>query len=256
MTATGDERAVVVRGLRKRFDDKVAVDGIDLDVPRGSFFGLVGPNGAGKSTTMKMCTCLLRPDGGEVWVDGVQVWADPTEAKRHLGALPDDLPLFERLTGVELLTFVGAFRGLPDDEVEIRSDQLLSVLGLTGDAGVLIADYSTGMRKKLSLATALLHAPRVVFLDEPFESVDPVSARAIQDVLALFCSGGGTVVLSSHVMDTVERLCDHVAIVHQGCLRVAGPIAEVRGGRRLEDVFIDAVGGRIGLGGQLDWLAG
>ena len=250
------ERAVVVRGLTKTFDDKVAVAGVDLDVPRGSFFGLVGPNGAGKSTTMKMCTTLLRPDAGTVWVDGIEVWAEPQEAKRRFGALPDDLPLFERLSGSEMLTFLGAFRGLPTDDTAARSAELLGVLGLVADAGVLVADYSTGMRKKISLAAALLHAPRVLFLDEPFESVDPVSARAIADVLALFCTGGGTVVLSSHVMDTVERLCDHLAIVHQGRIVTGGPIDVVRGGRRLEDVFIDAVGGRIEVGGQLGWLGG
>jgi len=247
--------AVVVRGLTKVFDQKVAVAGIDLDVPSGSFFGLVGPNGAGKSTTMKMCTCLLRPDGGTAWVDGVEVWTDPAEAKRRMGALPDDLPLFERLSGGELLTFLGAFRGLPTPEVASRSAELLEVLGLADDAGVLVADYSTGMRKKLSLAAALLHAPRVVFLDEPFESVDPVSARAIQEVLALFRSGGGTVVLSSHVMDTVERLCDHLAIVHEGRIVATGAIEAVRDGRRLEDVFIEAVGGPTSVGDQLHWLA-
>lgn len=256
MIINPDARAVVIRGLVKWFEDKCAVSSIDLDVPTGSFFGLVGPNGAGKSTTMKMCACLLRPDAGQVWVDGVDIWNDPTEAKRHFGALPDDLPLFERLTGAELLTFLGAFRGLPADATVLRSGELLEVLGLAADQGVLVADYSTGMRKKLSLAAAMLHAPRVLFLDEPFESVDPVSARAIQDVLQLYCGGGGTVVLSSHVMDTVERLCDHVAIVHQGQVRVAGSIDEVRGGRRLEDVFIDVVGGQIAIGGQLDWLAG
>lgn len=251
---SGTDAAVVVRGLAKTFGEKVAVAGIDLSVPRGSFFAVVGPNGAGKSTTMKMCTCLLRPDAGVAWVDGVDVWAQPAEAKRRFGVLPDDLPLFERLSGAELLTFLGAFRGLGRAEVAERADGLLDVLGLAADASGLVADYSTGMRKKLSLAAALLHAPRVVFLDEPFESVDPVSARTIQDVLDLFCSGGGTVVLSSHVMDTVERLCTDLAIVDRGRVVVAGTIEQVRSGRRLEDVFIDAVGGRTEVGDQLTWL--
>lgn len=246
--------AVVVRGLRKAFGDKVAVDGVDLDVPRGSFFGLVGPNGAGKSTTLKMCTTLLRPDAGQVWVDGNDVWADTHAAKRVLGVLPDDLPLFERLTGAELLSFLGTFRGLPTDVVAQRTEQLLDVLQLTADAGVLVADYSTGMRKKISLAAAVLHAPKALFLDEPFESVDPVSARTIQDLLRSFCAGGGTVILSSHVMDTVERLCDQVAIVAAGRIVVAGSLDEVRGGRRLEDVFIDAVGGSRAVGARIGWL--
>lgn len=249
-----DVRAVVVRGLYKAFGSKVAVGGINLDVPQGSFYGLVGPNGAGKSTTIKMCTALLRPDAGEVWIDQHPVWADTHEAKRRFGVLPDDLPLFERLTGAEFLTFLGMFRGLDPSVVATRSAELLEVLDLSRDARVLVADYSTGMRKKISLAAAVLHAPRVLFLDEPFESVDPVSARTIQDVLRTFCSGGGTVVLSSHVMDTVERLCDHVAIVHQGWIVRAGTVDEVRGGRRLEDVFIEAVGGQHDLAGHLGWL--
>jgi ABC-2 type transport system ATP-binding protein len=249
-----DPRAVVVRGLTKAFGEKVAVDHIDLDVPRGSFYGLVGPNGAGKSTTIKMCTALLRPDEGDVWVDGHQVWADTHEAKRRLGVLPDDLPLFERLTGDEFLSFLGMFRGLAPDVVAARTRELLEVLDLTEAAGVLVADYSTGMRKKISLAAAVLHGPRVLFLDEPFESVDPVSARTIQDLLRTFCGGGGTVVLSSHVMDTVERLCDHVAIVALGRIVRHGTVDEVRAGRRLEDVFIEAVGGGRDGSGRLGWL--
>ena len=249
-----NERAVVIRGLVKRFGDKVAVDSIDLDVPRGSFYGLVGPNGAGKSTTIKMCTALLVPDAGDVWVDGHQVWSDTYEAKRRFGVLPDDLPLFERRTGDELLTVLGMFRGLDPDTVATRTAELLEVLDLTEAASTLVADYSTGMRKKINLAAAVLHAPPVLFLDEPFESVDPVSARTIQEVLRTFCEGGGTVVLSSHVMDTVERLCDHVAIVGLGRILQAGTVEQVRDGRRLEDVFIEAVGGVHDVGGQLGWL--
>ncbi len=252
--AEAHTRSVVIRGLTKTFGSTVAVGGIDLDIPRGSFFGMVGPNGAGKSTTMKMCTALLRPDEGEVWVDGVSVWSDPTEAKAHFGALPDDLPLFERLTGAEFLCYLGMFRGLEPEAVAQRSSSLLNVLSLDDAGTTLIADYSTGMRKKVSLAAALLHAPRVVFLDEPFESVDPVSARVIADVLTRYCSQGGTVVISSHVMDTVERLCSHVAIVHLGRVVRSGTRVEVQDGRPLEDVFIEAVGGRPEDSTELDWL--
>lgn len=254
-TPSGDDRAVVIRSLSKTFDSTVAVAGIDLDIPRGTFFGMVGPNGAGKSTTMKMCTALLRPDTGAVWVDGISVWDEPTLAKARFGALPDDLPLFERLTGGEFLCFLGMFRGLAPDDVSQRSASLLAILGLDGASTTLIADYSTGMRKKVSLAAALLHAPRVVFLDEPFESVDPVSARVIADVLTGYCTNGGTVVISSHVMDTVERLCSHVAIVHLGHVVRVGALGEVRGGRSLEDVFIEAVGGAPLNPADLGWLS-
>lgn len=245
---------MVVRGLTKSFGDKVAVAGISLDVPRGSFYGLVGPNGAGKSTTIKMCTALLRPDAGDVWIDGQNVWADTHEAKRRLGVLPDDLPLFERLTGDEFLTFLGMFRGLAPDVVASRTAELLDVLDLTEAARVLVADYSTGMRKKISLAAAVLHGPRVLFLDEPFESVDPVSGEVIRGILRDFVAGGGTVVLSSHVMELVEQLCDHVGVVAAGRVLATGPLDEVRAGRPLQARFLDLLGAPTGREGGLSWL--
>jgi ABC-2 type transport system ATP-binding protein len=246
--------AVHAVGLWKRYEQKIAVAGIQLQVQPGSFFGLVGPNGAGKTTTIRMLVGLLRPDFGEVTVAGIPVWPDPRAAKEVIGVLPDDLRLFERLTGAELLTYLGLLRGFERAEVDRRRRDLLEVLGLEADAATLVADYSTGMRKKVALAAALLHGPRVLFLDEPFESVDPVSARGITDVLRDFRSRGGTVVFSSHVMDTVERLCDHVAIVHAGQVVRSGPIEAVRDGRRLEDVFLEAVGAPAEGRGQLDWL--
>ena len=236
--------AVEARGLVKRFGAKTAVDELDLVVPEGSWFGMVGPNGAGKTTTIKMIVGLLRPDAGDVHVKGLPVWPDPTEVKRIVGVLPDDLRLFERLTGAELLLYVGLLRDLEREEILERSEQLLDVLGLSGAAGELVADYSTGMRKKVALAVALLHAPSVLLLDEPFESVDPVSSKIIVEVLEQYRSTGGTVVFSSHVMDTVERLCDHVAIVSDGHVVLGGPVSELTAGgmRRLEEVFIDSVG--------------
>ncbi len=246
--------AVVVRGLVKRFDRVTAVAGVDLDVPRGSFFGLVGPNGAGKTTMLSMLTGLLRPDAGQVQVAGVDVWRDPVEAKRRSGVLPEGLRLFERLSGRELLLFSGRLRGLPAAQVEQRTDELLSVLGLAEAAGQLVVDYSTGMRKKVGLAAALLHNPSVLFLDEPFEAVDPVSARTIREVLERYAARGGTVVLSSHVMDLVERLCDEVAIVVRGRVVAAGPLEQVRGGRPLEEVFVDLVGAPAPGQGALGWL--
>jgi ABC-2 type transport system ATP-binding protein len=172
-----------VRGLRKSFGAKVAVGGIDLDIPHGCFFGLVGPNGAGKTTTLGMVTGLLRPDAGLVLIDGVEVWRDPVAAKRRIGVLPEDLRLFDRLSGAELLTYNGLLRGMPAAVVEARASELLEVLGLADAAGTLVVDYSHGMRKKIALAAALLHAPRVLFLDEPFEAIDPVSARTIRGLL-------------------------------------------------------------------------
>jgi len=249
-----DAPVVVAHGLYKRFGPKVAVDGITLAIPHGSFYGLVGPNGAGKTTTIRMMVGLTRPDAGNVQVLGEWVWPEPGVVKRHIGVLPDDLRLFERLTGLELLTYLGLLRGLPRDVVDARADDLLNMLGLADDAGVLVADYSTGMRKKVALAAAILHAPRVLFLDEPFESVDPISARTITDVLADFRARGGTVVFSSHVMDTVERLCDHVAIAAEGRIVRSGTIADVCQGRRLEDAFVDAIGADGRPAGRLDWL--
>ncbi|HVF76121.1 MAG TPA: ABC transporter ATP-binding protein [Acidimicrobiales bacterium] len=246
--------AVSIRNLRKEFGAKVAVDDLSLDVPTGSFFGLVGPNGAGKSTTLKATTGLLRPTRGTVVVDGVDVWSDPPAAKARMGILPEDPKLFDRLTGGELLTYNGLLRGMRPEVVEARAVELLEVLGLADATRTMVVDYSQGMRKKAALACALIHAPRVLFLDEPFESVDPVSARTIRMVLQRFTDEGGTVVFSSHVMDTVERLCDHVAILHHGRVVASGATAAVRGGRALEDVFIEAVGAVDAPGVALSWL--
>ncbi len=244
----------MVRGLWKRFGQKVAVAGLDLDVPAGCFFGLVGPNGAGKTTTLRMATGLLRPDAGDVWVEGIDTWRQPQVAKAHIGVLPEDLLLFERLTGAELLTYTGLLRGLPAETVEARAAALLDVLDLREAAGTLVVDYSHGMRKKVALGAALLHGPRLLFLDEPFEAIDPVSARAIRTVLEQFTARGGTVVLSSHVMELVERLCDRVGVVHQGRLVAVGTVDEVRQGRSLEEAFVDLVGATEVSTKELGWL--
>jgi ABC-2 type transport system ATP-binding protein len=245
---------VAFRGLYKRFGAKVAVAGVTLDVPHGSFFGLVGPNGAGKTTTMRMATGLLRPDSGGAWLDGVDVWADPVRAKAQIGVLPEDLNLFERLTGRELLTYHGLLRGMDINVVKERSTELLDVLALADAANTLVVDYSHGMRKKIALAAALLHAPRALFLDEPFEAVDPISARAIRAVLDRLTSSGATVLFSSHVMELVESLCDHVAIMHQGRVVAAGTLDQVRMGRSLEEAFVTLVGAGDAAIGQLGWL--
>ena len=247
--------AVEITGLRKSFGDKNAVAGIDLTIPAGSFYGIVGPNGAGKSTTLKMVTGLLRPDEGRVLLDGIDIWSDPVAAKQRIGVLPEDLLLFERLTGEEVLAYSGLLRSMEPATIDARADELLGFLGLVEARGVVVADYSQGMRKKLALAAAMLHGPRILFLDEPFESVDPVSSRTIRQLLSRFTSSGATVVFSSHVMETVENLCDHVAVMHQGRLVDNGTIAEVRRGRRLEDAFVELVGAAAPGEEGLDWLA-
>ncbi len=220
------------------------------------FFGLVGPNGAGKTTMIRMLTGLLRPDAGQVWVEGVDVWADPVVAKARIGVLPDEFRLFDRLTGAELLEYCGLLRGMAPGLVAERSAELLEVLGLADAAATLVIDYSTGMRKKIALASALLHAPAVLFLDEPFEAIDPVSTRTLRTVLERFTDTGNTIVFSSHVMEVVERLCDRVGVVHLGRLIAEGPIDELRGGRRLEEVFVDLIGAPQDSGETLSWLGG
>ncbi|MEV6930672.1 ABC transporter ATP-binding protein [Dactylosporangium sp. NPDC051485] len=248
--------ALEIRGLSKRYGDKVAVAGVDLDVPQGSFFGLVGQNGAGKTTTLSMATGLLRPDGGTARIFGADVWGEPQKAKALVGVLPDGLAMPERLTGREVLTYLGRLRGMPRDVVAGRADELLRVLELDEAESALVIEYSTGMRKKIGLATALLHGPRLLVLDEPFEAVDPVSAAAIKGMLRGFVAGGGSVVLSSHVMALVEQLCDHVAVVDRGAVVAAGALDDVRDGRSLEEVFVGLVGGeRAAMKGELSWLS-
>ncbi|MGW9435700.1 ABC transporter ATP-binding protein [Streptomyces sp. NPDC055607] len=258
----GAAPAVRVEGLWKRFGQQIAVHGIDLDLPAGRFIGLVGPNGAGKTTTLSMITGLLRPDQGRVLVSGSDVWAGPesvARVKSRIGILPEGLRLFERLSGRELLAYSGRLRGLPGAEVDKRAAQLLDVLGLTGAQHKLVVDYSTGMRKKIGLAAALLHNPEVLFLDEPFEGVDPVSAQTIRGVLERYTASGATVVFSSHVMELVESLCDWVAVMAAGRIRAQGPLAEVRGDApSLQAAFLELVGAneRAAAGDSLDWLGG
>ncbi len=253
VTTRPPEVALGLRALTKRFGQTTAVDSLDLDVPRGSFYGLVGPNGAGKTTTLSMATGLLRPDSGTAHVLGVDVWADPVAAKSQIGILPDGLRLFDRLTGQQLVTYAGLLRGMDRRLVAERTAELLAALGLTDAREKLVIDYSAGMTKKITLACALIHAPRLLVLDEPFEAVDPVSARTIRGILEDFAANGGTVVLSSHVMDLVERICTDVAIIAAGVVRTSGPLDDVRAGASLEDRFLDLVGGSTTVEG-LAWL--
>ncbi|MFF1573776.1 ABC transporter ATP-binding protein [Leifsonia sp. NPDC058292] len=240
-------------GLHKRFGETVAVDGVSLDVAEGSLYGIVGPNGAGKTTTLSMVTGLLRPDAGRVVVHGVDVWRDPVKAKRTIGVLPDKLRLFDRLTGAQLLHYAGSLRGLSATTVRARSADLARAFGIEDALDRLVADYSAGMTKKIALAAAMIHSPRLLVLDEPFESVDPVSAANVIDILQRYVAAGGTVVLSSHGMDLIQRVCDSVAIIVRGQVLAAGTIDEVRGEQTLEERFVELAGGRKAAEG-MEWL--
>jgi ABC transporter, ATP-binding protein len=249
----GARPAIEIRGLTKAFGQKVAVDRINLDIPSGSFYGLVGRNGAGKTTTISMVTGMLMPSEGTAYVRGIDMWADPLKAKAHLGVLPDGVHLFDKLTGEQLITYSGYLHGIDKETVASRVKDLLAAMDLTDAAGRAVADYSAGMTKKIALAAALVHAPSVLILDEPFEAVDPVSAANIQDILRGFVASGGTVIISSHVMDLVQRLCDHVAVMDSGRILAAGTVDEVRAGMSLEERFVQLVGGRTSSEG-LSWL--
>lgn len=246
--------AVSFRGLTKRFGPTVAVDGIDIDIPGGSFFGIVGPNGAGKTTLLRMATGLLQPDEGSVEVAGFDVWTDPAAAKTRFGVVPDNPKMFERLTGAELIEFTGRLRGMDPEVIATRQASLLRLLDLQEAADIIVADYSLGMRKKAAIACALLHNPAVLFLDEPFAGIDPVARQTLEQILNRHIAAGGTVVFSDHAMDVVERLCDRILLIDHGKLVTAGPMADLTGGRRLQDVFVDLVGAHITDEGDLEWL--
>lgn len=249
------QAALQITGLYKSFGEKIAVDHIDLTVPHGSFFGMVGPNGAGKTTTLSMIAGLLRPDAGSARIFGVDMWAAPVQARTLIGVLPDGLSMPERLTGRELLIYLGLLRGLDRATVIQRAEELLAVLELTEAERTLIIDYSTGMRKKIGLASALLHAPALLLLDEPFEAVDPISASTIRTILTRFVASGGSVIFSSHVMALVEQLCDRVAIITRGRVVATGTLEEVRGQKSLDEAFIRLVGGQTYGQEGLAWLA-
>lgn len=245
--------ALDIRSLAKQFGAKVAVNNVSLQVPAGSFYGLVGPNGAGKTTMLSMATGLLRPDAGSALVNGIDIWADPHAAKATLGVLADGVRQFDRLTGRQLVTYSGLLRGMDREEVAVRTEDLLRVMDLTQDGDKLVVDYSAGMTKKISLATAMIHSPNLLVLDEPFEAVDPVSAANIRDILNGYVQLGGTVIVSSHVMDLVQRMCTHVAVIADGVLKAQGTVDDVRAGKSLEERFVDLVGGRATNEG-LSWL--
>lgn len=242
-----------VRGLQKAFGVATAVDDVSLTVRRGSVFGFVGPNGAGKTTTLSMVAGLLRPDGGTVTVKGIDVWGEPARAKSLIGVLPDRMRLFDLLTGAQMLYYTAVLHGLDRTTAAARTDDLAVALGLDGSLDRPVRDYSVGMVKKIALAAALVHSPAVLVLDEPFESVDPVSTALAVDLLRRYAAAGGTVVLSSHNMDLVERVCDSVAVIVDGRILADGTLDAVRGGATLEERFVELAGGRVAVEG-LEWL--
>ncbi len=248
-----DTAALAAHGITKVFGDTRAVDGIDLVVPPGIFYGLVGPNGAGKTTALSMIAGLLRPDRGTITVAGVDAGAQPRAAKKLMGVLPDRLRTFDRLTGRQLLYYCGVLRGLAPSVVESRTADLARAFDLADSLARPVSDYSAGMTKKVMLAGAMIHSPRLLVLDEPFESVDPVSSSVILDILGAYVAHGGTVILSSHGMDLVERVCSRVAVMVAGQVLAEGTIDEVRGELTLEQRFVELAGGLSDVEG-LEWL--
>jgi ABC-2 type transport system ATP-binding protein len=247
---SADSYTILAYGLTKRFGDAVAVDGIDLHVQAGEFFGFLGPNGAGKSTTIKMLCGLLRPTAGSIRIAGFDIDGQPLEVKRHIGVLPEEIDLYERLTGAEFLVFAARMHGLSLEEARRRTSDLLELMELAEDQNKLIVDYSMGMKKKTAFAAALIHHPKVLFLDEPFNGIDPVSVRAIRNVLRQLTDHGTTIFFTSHVMEVVERLCSRVAIINRGQIVGEGGLAELRakaaagGDSSLEDIFLKLVNAR------------
>lgn len=244
---------LAVRGLTKSFGETLAVDDINLTVHAGTMFGILGPNGAGKTTTLSMITGLLRPDAGEIRLADADVWGKASSAKGQMGILPDRLMLFDRLSGRQMLHYTGLLRGLDAKTAKARTAALVSTFDIADAQDRLVADYSAGMTKKLAIAAAMIHAPRLLVLDEPFESVDSVSASRIIDILNNYVDAGGTVVLSSHSMQLIEHTCDQVAVFVDGNILSAGTVAEVRGDQSLEDRFIDLVSAS-NAGEDLEWL--
>jgi ABC-2 type transport system ATP-binding protein len=265
-----DSAAIVTEKLTRRFGELTAVDEVDLSVAAGQFFGFLGPNGAGKSTTIKMLTGLLRPSAGRIRILGLDLEEHSVDVKRQIGVVPEGLAFFDRLTGAEFLEFAGRMYGLDHAVARQRTGELLDFMQLADRPKTLIADYSHGMKKKLAMAAAVIHGPQVLFLDEPFEGVDAVAAGTLKQMLARMISRGVTIFLTSHVLEIVERLCSHVAIIHRGRLVAQGSIEELRAGVQaglgeehggaeqkltLEQIFLAIVGGKREAAQELSWLA-
>lgn len=250
------EPCIQTSGLTKVYEGKAVVDGLSLLVPRGSFYGFLGPNGAGKSTTIKMLTGLIAPSSGSARILGLDLQRSGLQIKRRFGVVPEELCLFENLTAREYLTFIARMHRLPADVAYRRSEELLEFLGLHENPKRLTLEFSTGMKKKLALAAALIHDPELLFLDEPFEGVDAIASRTIRGLLDRMVQRGATVFLTSHILEIVERLCTHVGIISQGKLVRQGALEEIAAGGSIEDAFIGAVGVEARSNAGLSWLGG
>jgi ABC-2 type transport system ATP-binding protein len=245
--------AIRAQSLYKGYGLQLAVDGLSLEVPRGSFFGFLGANGAGKSTTIRMLTGLIPPDAGSIEILGFQMPKDELEIKRRIGLVPDESMLFDRLTGIEFLEFAGRMYGLARPTAIDRARDLMNLFELADD-GKIIGEYSKGMRKRVAMAASLIHHPELFLMDEPFEGVDAVGARLMKDILLDQVRRGATIFLTSHVLEVVERLCDRVAIIDHGRIVTCGSMEELRaGGESLEDAFVRIVGAEHRRE-RLDWL--
>ncbi len=260
--------AIHTLGLTRRFGELTAVDNVTFSVAPGQFFGFLGPNGAGKSTTIKMLTGLLEPSAGSIEILGKPFNSAALDLKRQIGVVPEGMALFGRLTAREYLRFVGRMYGLDRQTTDQRTDELLDFMQLANESKKLVTDFSHGMQKKLSLAAAVIHAPRVLFLDEPFEGVDAIAAGMLKTMLQGMIHRGATIFLTSHVLEIVERLCSHVAIIHQGRLVANGSLEALRAGvastlpgaesgqrLTLEEIFLNIVGGDQESAQELSWLA-
>ena len=238
---------IEIKDLTKTFGKKEAVKSIDLTVPKGSFFGFLGPNGAGKTTTIRMVTGMLAPTRGDAVLAGNSIVKDTLAAKRLIGVVPDDLALFDRLSMWEHLTMVGSIYGLSQDDTHTRAEDLLKVMGLWDDRGTFTGDSSHGMRKKLAMAMALIHKPSILFLDEPFEGIDPLASKVLRQLLQRMSARGTTIFLTSHILEIIEKLVDHVAIIVEGQIALDSPLVDlVAQGRTLEEAFVDAAGDAAG----------
>jgi ABC-2 type transport system ATP-binding protein len=274
-----DAPAIATQGLTRRFGDFVAVQDVNLSVAPGQFFGFLGPNGAGKSTTIKMLTGLLSASSGRIQVLGLDLAKNSVDVKRQIGVVPEGMALFGRLTGAEYLNFVGRMYGLDRETAGKRTAELLDFMQLAEQPKTLVTDYSHGMQKKLALAAAVIHGPRILFLDEPFEGVDAIASGTLKAMLQRMISRGATIFLTSHVLEIVERLCSHLAIIHKGRLVAQGSLEELRAGVEaqaaaalagaspgefatsapgekltLEEIFLRIVGGKGRSEQELSWL--
>lgn len=274
IAADAGRPSIITRGLCRRFGDFTAVDDVNLEVAPGQFFGFLGPNGAGKSTTIKMLTGLLAPTSGEMEILGMDLVKNGPEVKSHIGVVPEGMGLFVRLTGSEYLNFVGRMYGLDRFTTAKRAAELLEFMELADEPKKLIADYSHGMQKKLAMAAAVIHSPKILFLDEPFEGVDAIASGTLKAMLQRMISNGATIFLTSHVLEIVERLCSHVAIINHGKLVAQGSMEELRTGvvaratvgeggpaainpgqrLTLEEMFLRIVGGARSTEQELQWL--